>query len=89
MQSVTDNPRGISRDDVVKAYQKLFNSIEALLIKYDLLVEVGSGTLDYLGDNIGELENGPFTVYVGPHRGNIQIGLLYAPYTHFRDRSQK
>ena len=41
LKSVTYEPKGKSQDDVVIAYEKLFESIGPLVIKYGLLVKVG------------------------------------------------
>jgi hypothetical protein len=41
LKSVTYEPKDKSEEDVVKAYEDLFNSMQPLLDKYDLNIEVG------------------------------------------------
>ena len=41
LKSVTHEAKGKNKDDVIKAYEELFESMEPLIIKYDIRVEVG------------------------------------------------
>lgn len=49
LKSVTHEPKGKSDDDVVKAYEDLFTSMEPLVRKYNLQVEVGRYAEYYAG----------------------------------------
>jgi hypothetical protein len=45
LKSVTYEPKGKSTDDVVKAYEELFDSMDLLVRKYELWVEVGFASI--------------------------------------------
>lgn len=41
LKSVTHEAKGKTKDDIIKAYEELFESMGPLIIKYDIRVEVG------------------------------------------------
>jgi hypothetical protein len=51
LKSVTDEPKGKTEDDVVKAYEDLFEAMEPLIIKRDLQIEVGGDQYSDTVDN--------------------------------------